>query len=103
MKTNLCKSTMLAALMLLPTSLLGATGITDLRVQDQVKPLAIEDLHPLFSWRMESDKVGECQTAFQITVRRAADGRVMWNSGKVNGAESANIAYGGVALQPETA
>ena len=103
MKTNLCKSTMLAALMLLPTSLMGATGITDLRVQDQVHPLAIEDLHPLFSWRMESDKVGECQTAFQITVRRAADGRVMWTSGRVERGESNNIAYGGVALQPETA
>ena len=43
----------LLAGLLLPATLWGATGITDLRVQDQVHPLAIEDLHPLFSWRME--------------------------------------------------
>ncbi|MBR3717661.1 MAG: hypothetical protein IKN19_06785, partial [Bacteroidaceae bacterium] len=90
----------LLAGLLLPATLWGATGITDLRVQDQVHPLAIEDLHPLFSWRMESDKVGECQTAYQIMVRRAADGRVMWTSGRVERGESNNIAYGGVALQP---
>jgi len=50
MTRKLYEWAMLAALMLLPTSLMGATGITDLRVQDQVNPLAIEDLHPLFSW-----------------------------------------------------
>ena len=38
----------LLAGLLLPATLWSATGITDLRVQDQVHPLAIEDLHPLF-------------------------------------------------------
>lgn len=97
------KSTLLASLMLLPAMTWGNTSITDLRVQDQTCPLAIEDLHPLFSWRMESDQVGQCQTAYQITVRRVSDGNVMWNSGKVSRTESNNIPYMGVALQPEQA
>lgn len=94
---------LLAGMSFVTAPMQGGTGIVDLRVQDQTKPLAIEDLHPLFSWRMESDRIGQAQSAYQITVKRASDGRVMWNSGRVEKGESVNIPYMGVALQPETA
>jgi len=93
----------LVGLLFVSTMAYSATGITDLRVQDQVNPLAIEDLHPLFSWRMESDQVGQHQQAYQLVVKRAADGKVMWNTGRLESGESMNISYQGVALQPETA
>ena len=44
-----------AIMTVLPGMSFAGTQITNLRVQDSVEPLAIEDRHPLFSWMMESD------------------------------------------------
>ena len=93
----------LAVMTNLSTAAWAGTQITNLRVQDSVEPLAIEDRHPLFSWMMESDVRGQHQQAYNITVCREGDGKVMWTSGKVQGNASVNIPYMGVALQPETA
>ena len=81
----------------------GQTIIEKLRVQDTDTPLAIEDTHPLFSWAMNSSEKGQKQTAYQITVTRESDNKIVWNSGKVESGQSNNIKYLGVALQPETA
>ena len=98
------KGWVMAALMaILPMTSWASTQITNLRVQDSVEPLAIEDRHPLFSWMMESDVTGQHQQAYCLTVSRESDGKVMWTSGKVQSAASVNIPYMGVALQPETA
>lgn len=80
----------------------GATSIANLRVQNVVEPLAVDDVHPLFSWQMESDVVGQMQTAYHIVVVRESDGRTVWNSGKVPSGISNNVSYLGVSLQPET-
>lgn len=82
-------------------SVSAITSIANLRVQNIKEPLAIEDTHPLFSWQMLSDLTGQEQTAYQITVTRESDHRMVWNSGKVISGVSNNIRYLGVALQPE--
>jgi len=81
----------------------GETVIHQLKVQNITEPLAIEDVHPLFSWQMQSDIVGQKQQAWRIVVVRESDGRVVWDSQKVESGVSANIGYMGVAMQPETA
>ena len=91
---------------LLMASLLAApaqTRIANLRVQHADQPLAIEDRHPVFSWRMESVQRGARQTAYRIEVKREGDGSLLWDTGKVADSRSDGIAYRGVALQPETA
>ena len=98
------KTWLLTGLMaLMPACLWAGTQITNLRVQDSVEPLAIEDRHPLFSWVMESDARNQYQQAYSLTVMRESDGKVMWTTGRVNSNESVNVPYMGVALQPETA
>lgn len=59
------------------------TRITDLRIQNAREPLAIEDRHPVFSWKMESGERGAHQTAYRICVVRESDGSTLWDSGKV--------------------
>ena len=61
----------------------AATSVKDLRVQHADTPLSIEDRHPVFSWRMESDVRGQRQTAYQLAVIRESDGSELWNTGKV--------------------
>ena len=81
----------------------GETIIHQLKVQGTTEPLAIEDIHPLFGWQMQSDVVGQKQQAYRIVVVRDSDERVVWDSQKVESGVSTNIRYMGVAMQPETA
>ncbi len=64
--------------------------------------MAIEDENPLFGWCMKSDVVGQEQQAYQIKVT-TADGKEVWDSGKVESGISNNVAYEGDTLEPETA
>ncbi len=72
-------------------------------------PLGLDDLHPRFSWQMQSRRTGAAQTAYRITVAlnpgklqgKAQDG-VVWDSGRVSSNESVGIEYGGAPLQPGT-
>ena len=77
------------------------TRITDLRVQDTSEPIAVEDRHPVFSWKMESDRRGAHQRSYRICVVRESDLGTVWDSGEVPDGRSDNIRYAGVALQPE--
>ena len=90
-------------LLLLACSILHAgplTRITGLRVQHSVEPLAVEDAHPAFSWKMESPEPGQSQQSYRIRVCRETDGRQVWDSGEVQDSLSTGIRYLGVALQP---
>ncbi len=80
---------------------LAGTAVKDFRVQHSDRPLSIEDKHPVFSWRMDSDVRGQKQTAYQLSVVREADGSELWNTGKVESDRSIDIPYQGVALQAE--
>lgn len=77
------------------------TSIHHLRVQNVVEPLTVEDAHPSFSWQMQSDLTGQEQRAYRIVVKRERDGRVVWDSQKVESGMSTQINYMGVALQPD--
>lgn len=102
MKKNISKILAIYAIVCSLNVVYGATSIINLRVQDAIKPLTVEDIHPLFSWQMESDIIGQKQTAYNIIVVRDSDGRIVWNSDKVQSGISNNIKYMGVSLQPET-
>ena len=52
---------------------------------------------------MQSDEVGQKQTAYRIVVTRKSDNRVVWDSRKVDSDISTQIKYMGVALQAEMA
>ncbi len=91
----------LVILLLVPFKSYSATVISNLRVESLVTPMAVEDMHPYFSWQMESTETGQKQTAYQIVVTRETDKRVVWNSNKVESGLSNNIRYVGVGLQPE--
>lgn len=69
----------------------------DLTCEMQKEPLAISSLTPRFGWKLTSDLQGDMQTAYQITVM-FGDQR-LWDSGKVNSAQSQLIGYKGAALQ----
>ncbi len=88
-------------LLLAGLSAAAQTTLSDLRIQHADAPLAVEDRHPVFSWKMESAERGQQQTAYRITVTRESDGSLLWDSGKVEDGRSVGIPYLGVALQPE--
>ena len=44
--------------LLIALSVSAQTRITDLKVQHADRPLAVEDRHPVFSWKMESAEKG---------------------------------------------
>ena len=48
----------------------AGTALKDLRVEHRTEPLTLEELHPSFSWKMESSEKGQRQTAYRIRVRR---------------------------------
>lgn len=72
----------------------------DLRIEYLKNPLGIDVETPHFSWRMECAEDGACQSAYELTV--SSDNEVVWSSGKVESAESIQIAYAGPALRSRT-
>jgi alpha-L-rhamnosidase len=85
------------------TSLQAKTTVTNLLVEYQKTPLGIDVQTPRFSWQMSTDlsERGSSQTAYQLVVT-TNDGKVVWDSKKINGDKSLNIEYAGKALQPAT-
>lgn len=75
--------------------------ITALTTDGLVNPIGIDNLTPVFTWQMQSDKIGAKQNAYRIVVTDM-DGNMMWDSNTVESGESANIKYAGEKLQPKT-
>ncbi len=75
--------------------------VTALRVEYTKEPLGIDVAAPRFSWQMKSDKAGAAQTAYQINVKDA-EGKEMWNSGRVKSGDALGIKYQGESLKPST-
>ncbi|HEY3504353.1 MAG TPA: family 78 glycoside hydrolase catalytic domain [Actinocatenispora sp.] len=75
--------------------------VTGLRTDDLVDPLGIDDTTPRLSWYLTGGGRGERQTAYRI---RAASSRAglstpdLWDSGRVESADSTQIPYGGPRL-----
>src|SRR5437016_3084185 len=93
------------SLLLSPASLLAEAGApTNLLCESMQNPLGIGIASPRFSWWLQDDRRGAKQTAFQIMVASSLEtlksGTAdVWDSGKVQGAESVNVPYGGPKLK----
>jgi len=78
-----------------------------LQTESLTTPLGVDTPQPLFSWKMQDERSGARQSAYQIEVASApeklgqATGKI-WDSGKVNSGETRGIAYGGPALAAST-
>jgi len=81
----------------------GSSKVVNLAVEYQEKPLAIDHPHPRFSWVMQSDERGVRQSAYQILLAESEgalkSGKLLWDSGKVNSAQSSGIVYQGPGLK----
>ena len=80
------------------------TKVIDLKTNSKVNPIGIDsDLR--FSWKMSSDKNGVWQTAYRIVVSDEPEGlkkrKYVWDSGKLDSAESVAIPYEGETLEQE--
>ena len=75
-----------------------AAGVTPvgLRAEHAATPVGIDAEHPRLSWRMQADRPGAAQTAYQIEVVG------LWDSGKVASDRSIAIPYGGPPLASAT-
>lgn len=74
-----------------------------LRCDDFVRPLGLHTAIPLLSWQLPLMYRGVKQQAWQILVATAPEllnelAADMWNSGRVEGAQSIAVAYAGHAL-----
>ncbi|MGA2233767.1 MAG: alpha-L-rhamnosidase N-terminal domain-containing protein, partial [Tepidisphaeraceae bacterium] len=74
-----------------------------LRCDNRVNPLGIDSIPPRFSWIINSDQIGQRQTAYQILVassQQALDQNTgnLWDTGKVLSDDSVEIPYAGAPL-----
>lgn len=86
-----------------PAEAARATKLTALRCEYLVSPENIESPAPRLSWRIESDRRGAAQTAWHVrvasTAEKLARGEAdLWDSGRVGGDATNQIAYAGRAL-----
>lgn len=80
-------------------------SISDLRCESVIDPLAINTVHPRFSWKNNADWQGATQTAYQILVaddiqKLNEEEANLWNSKKIASSSSIWVKYGGKPLQP---
>ena len=78
-------------------------AVVALRVEYASNPVGIDTPKPRFSWQLQDERRGIVQTRYQIQVARTEQelhaGRVIWDSGAVNSADSNQRAYDGPPLQ----
>lgn len=78
------------------------TQVIQLQIENQEILLGTDILQPRFSWKLESEKTGISQAAYQIHVfEKESSGlkKLIWDSNKVHSEESVHIQYEGPALQ----
>ena len=77
----------------------------DLRCENRVNPLGIDETNPLLSWKISSEARNIIQSAYEIMMAEGDssfenDAKIFWSTGKISSSESANIRYSGNALKP---
>ena len=102
---------MMAALMIpsagIPAGVMSVsavdTAIIELKTEDLTDPVGIDAENPAFSWKMQSDVIGQRQTAYRIEVAKdAAFTDLVWDSGKQEDDSSVAIEYAGAPLAAST-
>ena len=53
--------------------------------------MGYHDASPRFSWKLDDDRFGAAQSAYQLVVARAPDAEPIWDSGKVESSQSVYV------------
>ena len=87
-----------------PGAEFGRLSVTELRCENALNPIGVDQTTPSFEWRLQSKRRGVNQSAYQIrvasTLERLKTSAIdLWDSGRVNSDQSLMISYGGSPLQ----
>lgn len=97
MKKSLC---LLLSMQLLLVVAFAQTSVQHLLTENKPDPVGVDATVPRFSWQLVSNKRNTVQTAYAIEVFASGNKKLpVWNSGKVNTAQSVFIPYAGQVLQ----
>ena len=95
----------LASLFTLALAGAWGAGLTPYALESEARhnPIGIDQGRPRLGWKLKSDRRGDAQAAYEIMVASApekvASGSAdLWDSGRVNSAETAWIPYSGTPL-----
>ncbi|MCR4921467.1 MAG: family 78 glycoside hydrolase catalytic domain [Bacteroidaceae bacterium] len=78
----------------------GAFEIRETSCEQMPEPIGVDCRQLRFSWKVTSKERNYRQQAYQIEVSESANGRVVWDSGRMESEESVLVPYGGEALKP---
>ncbi len=67
----------------------GYFNVTNPLTDNMVTPLGLDEV-PVFGWDIESNIVGEGQSAYRIVIKDKA-GNAVWDTGKVPSSKSSNV------------
>ncbi|QIL88562.1 family 78 glycoside hydrolase catalytic domain [Microbulbifer sp. SH-1] len=69
--------------------------------EGRIDPLGFHDPTPVFSWKLQDDRSGAHQTAYQIQAfkKDASKNLLLWDSGKVQSDQSVYVEYKGPTLK----
>ncbi len=81
----------------------GTLAVERLRCEYLADPVGVDEIAPRLSWIVTSDQRNQRQSAYRILVagsekELAADRGDLWDSGRVESAETVNLPYGGKPL-----
>lgn len=82
-------------------------AVTNLKCEYRHNPLGIDAAQPRLSWQFESAQRGQRQTAYRVLAAESLetlinDEGTLWDSGRVESAQSVHIVYAGAALASHT-
>ncbi|WP_449350345.1 glycoside hydrolase family 78 protein, partial [Streptomyces shaanxiensis] len=83
------------------------TAVEGLTVEHRTTPLGVDAARPGFGWRTASRVRGRRQTAYRVLVASTPDRLTarradVWDSGRVDSADSVAVRYAGPPLKPST-
>lgn len=101
---DLLKILMLAsalAILISPLKAQSRGSVGSLRVDMLSEPIGLDDTQPLLSWKINDPAQGARQTAYRVRViaNTSTSASVVWDSGKVESAQSQGIVYAGTPLE----
>lgn len=67
--------------------------------ENSVNPMGVDAKTPRFSWQLHNSKRNTIQSAYELQVFADNKKSALWNSGKINSAQSVYVPYNGPALQ----
>jgi alpha-L-rhamnosidase len=76
--------------------------IYEARLNGEEHPRGIDTEKPVFSWKLESEKNNQYQSAYQIVLLDGISGDTTWNSGKVLSDNNILVSCSGSPLKPVT-